>query len=64
MMVGDADPYPNLGNTILLYSLWTYPVAVVIVAILRRKLPLIVLLPFVNIAGCIIPSIVHYMISR
>lgn len=34
------------------WSVWTYPVTVIIVAVLRRWTPWIVLLPVVNFAGC------------
>jgi hypothetical protein len=34
------------------WSVWTYPVTVIIVAIFRRWIPWIVLLPIVNFAGC------------
>ena len=34
------------------WSVWTYPITVGIVAVCRRWVPWIVLLPLLNIAGC------------
>lgn len=54
MAIGDA---PGPKANILVASLWTYPVAVGIVAFLRKKEPMIALLPSLNVAACIISGL-------
>jgi hypothetical protein len=43
------DAGPTSEAYVFVYSIWTYPVAVGIVAIFRKKIPGIVLLPSLNI---------------
>jgi hypothetical protein len=48
-MAFDADS--TVRAYIFVSSVWTYPLAVVIVAIFRKRKPLVALLPFLNIAA-------------
>jgi hypothetical protein len=41
---------------VVAWSVWTYPITVGIVAVCRRWMPWIVLLPLLNIAGCTVGS--------
>jgi hypothetical protein len=41
------------------WSVWTYPITVGIVAVCRRWVPWIVLLPLLNIAGCGASEFLH-----
>ena len=45
------------GAYAFVWSVWTYPITVAIVAVCRRWVPWIVLLPLVNIAGCGVPGL-------
>ena len=45
------DPGPSLGAYAFVFSTWTYPISVGLAGIFRRKAPLIVLLPCLNVAG-------------
>ena len=45
------DPGPSPGAYVFVWSAWTYPICVVLVAVFRRKAPLIVLLPCLNVVG-------------
>jgi len=44
------DAPPTIGVYVGFWTILTYPVAVVIAALLRKKIPAIVLLPFLNFA--------------
>jgi len=54
MALGDAGG--SKANLFVL-SLWTYPVAVAIVAIFRKKAPEIAFLPCVNIVVCVVSGL-------
>jgi len=41
------------------WSVWTYPIAVGVVAVCRRWVPWIVLLPLLNLAGCSASEFLH-----
>jgi hypothetical protein len=47
------------GAYAFFWSVWTYPIAVVIVAVCRRWVPWIVLLPLLNLAGCGASELLH-----
>ena len=54
MAIGDA---PGPKAEVLVWSLWTYPVAVGIVGFFKKKEPMIALLPCLNIAACIVSGL-------
>ena len=41
------------------WSVWTYPISVLIAAVLRRWRPEFVLLPILNFVGCGIANMLH-----
>ncbi|MCU1286356.1 MAG: hypothetical protein JWO13_2706 [Acidobacteriales bacterium] len=45
------DAGPTRAAYIFVCSFWTYPVAVFLAAVFKRKTPLIVALPLVNLVG-------------
>jgi hypothetical protein len=49
----------TLNAYIFVWSLWTYPVALVISVILKRWVPNMILLPFLNIMGFLISGSSH-----
>ncbi|MBI3476169.1 MAG: hypothetical protein HY010_10580 [Acidobacteria bacterium] len=55
LMAFDAGQTPKANAFV--WSIWTYPVAVVIVAIFRKKAPVIALLPFVNVVTCVLAGL-------
>src|SRR5262249_1157219 len=44
------DPGPTLKAYIFVFSTWTYPISLIIIWLCRRKFPLVVLLPIINLA--------------
>lgn len=44
------DAPPTIGVYVLFWTILTYPVPVIIAAVLRKKVPAIVLLPLLNFA--------------
>jgi hypothetical protein len=50
-MAFDAGDRPEAYAVV--WSVWTYPVTLIIVMVLRRSVPWIFLLPIVNFAGCL-----------
>jgi hypothetical protein len=42
---------------VFVWSIWTYPVAVGIVALTRKKAPMIALLPCINIVACFVAGL-------
>jgi hypothetical protein len=53
------DAGPSAEAYTFVWSVWTYPVTLGIAAVLRRWVPWIVLLPFLNMAACIAPGLLH-----
>jgi hypothetical protein len=54
MAIGDA---PGSKAYVFVWSIWTYPVVVGIVWILKKKMPLIALLPCLNIVACVVAGL-------
>jgi hypothetical protein len=50
------DAGPTFAVYVFVMSIWTYPLSVGIVWLLRQKAPLIALLPCLNIAACLISN--------
>jgi len=44
---------------VLLWSFWTYPVTLGIAYIFRRSMPGLSLLPFLNVAGLFVSTLLH-----
>jgi len=57
VMAFDGGPKPEAY--VFVWSVWTYPVTVVLMALLKRRLRWIVLFPIINLAGCPISSLMH-----
>ena len=55
MALGDTPPTSQTYVTV--YAIWTYPVAVGIAAIFRKKVPVISLLPGLNIVACFVAAL-------
>ena len=55
LMAFDAGETPKVYVFVL--SIWTYPVAIGIAAIVRKWEPAIVLLPGVNVALCVVAGL-------
>jgi hypothetical protein len=51
------DSGPTAEAYTFVWSVWMYPVTVGIAAIVRRWMPWIVLLPFLNMAACFAPGL-------
>ena len=54
MALGDTPPKSE--TYVIVYSIWTYPLAVGIAAIFRKKAPAIAILPSLNIVACVVAS--------
>jgi len=54
MALGDTPPTTQTNVTV--YAIWTYPLAVGIAAIFRKKAPAIAFLPGLNIVACVVAS--------
>jgi hypothetical protein len=51
------DAGPTFKAYVFVWSIWTFPVSVGIVAIVRKKAPVIALLPCLNVMACFVSGL-------